>query len=108
MEELIKKQTIIAGYIERFWNNLNELGKKNFSYEYLTARLKVLESYWRQMLDDQKVLFSYKGIESTDYIDIFTTADNHYNLAKRRIMACLRRSKPSGASSDANTASAES
>jgi hypothetical protein len=59
------------------------------------------------MLDDQKILFSYKGIESTDYIDIFT-ADNHYNLAKRRIMAYLRRSKPSGASSDANIASAES
>jgi hypothetical protein len=36
--ENIKSQIIITGYIERFWNNFEKIGKENLSHTYLISR----------------------------------------------------------------------
>jgi len=58
----VKSQITVIGYIERFWNNFEKIGKENFSHICLMSWLNLLKSYWAQKLKLHEVLLRYKDI----------------------------------------------
>ncbi|XP_070158767.1 uncharacterized protein [Polyergus mexicanus] len=60
MEAVLKKQLHTKTYIDRFWENLVKIGRDNITAAYLTARLELLESYWKRFLENQNTYISAK------------------------------------------------
>lgn len=80
LSDLTKEQIEIAGWIDRFWNNLYKLGKEKRTRPVLETRQKKLDEYWVDFLDYHRSIKRADPEGTSDYLknDQFSITEKRY------------------------------
>ncbi|KMQ83712.1 hypothetical protein RF55_19286 [Lasius niger] len=95
MEAALKKQTVTAGLIERFWDITVKIGKDKLTRPYLVTRLQLLETYWARFMEGHDAVLVMEKFDDSDYAknNVFATTEDHFVAAKSRITSFINQTK---------------
>ncbi|XP_029178087.1 uncharacterized protein LOC114945904 [Nylanderia fulva] len=91
MEDIIKKQTVLGGFISRMWVNLQKLGQAKITPTEINTRTERLNEYWRQFQDQHFLVIVKPEADKTEYVrrDYFTTIEESYFEVRHKFAEAL-------------------